>query len=141
MSSRQAGHFARHVLEMSGAMMVGMIASAAIFLTAVGMTAAEAMQQHAVLFVVLQASGMTAAMVAWMRHRGHTWRSSSEMAAAMIIPAVPLVCLRLLDMISGPVCGTYCIVTVVVMILLMLYRRADYGDVHERASAATTALS
>ena len=62
--------FVRHLLEMALAMMVGMIASAAVFLTAVGMTVDEALRQHAVLFVVVQAFGMTVAMVAWMRHRG-----------------------------------------------------------------------
>jgi hypothetical protein len=120
--------FLRHLLEMALAMMVGMIVSAAIFLSAVGMTAAEAMRQHAVLFVVLQAAGMTLAMVAWMRHRGHAWRNSAEMAAAMLIPAVPLVCLRLVDVISGPICGVYCLATIVAMVGLMLYRRSDYGN-------------
>ncbi len=130
--NRQAreGHgshrFVRHVFEMALAMMVGMMVSAAIFLSAVGMTAAEAMRQHAVLFVVLQAAGMTVAMVAWMRHRGHAWRSSAEMAAAMVAPAVPLVFLRLLDVISGPICGVYCLATIVAMVALMLYRRSDY---------------
>jgi membrane protein YdbS with pleckstrin-like domain len=130
------GHgFLRHFLEMGLAMMVGMIGSAAIFLSAVGMTAAEAMREHAVLFVVLQALGMTVAMVAWMRHRRHSWRSSSEMAAAMVAPAVPLICLRLLDVISGPICGLYCLATIVAMVVLMLYRRGDYGP------TATTAVS
>jgi hypothetical protein len=117
------------------AMMVGMIASAAVFLSAVGMTADQAMRQHAVLFVVLQAFGMTMAMVGWMRHRGHTWRSSSEMAAAMIIPAALLICLRLLDVISGPVCGVYCLATLVAMVVVMLYRRGDSGVM------ATTAVA
>jgi hypothetical protein len=121
--------FLRHLFEMALAMMAGMMVSAAIFLSAVGMTAAEAMREHAVLFVVLQAFGMTVAMVTWMRHRRHTWRSSSEMAAAMVIPAVPLICLRLLDVISGPICGVYCFTTIVAMVVLMLYRRGDYGVV------------
>ena len=134
-STRQArpGHdahgFLRHLFEMGLAMMAGMTVSAAIFLSAVGMTAAEAMREHAVLFVVLQAFGMTVAMVTWMRHRRHTWRGSSEMAAAMVIPAVPLICLRLLDVISGPICGVYCFTTIVAMVVVMLYRRADYGVV------------
>jgi hypothetical protein len=119
--------FFRHLFEMALAMMVGMMISAAVFLTAVGMTAAEAMRRHAVLFVVLQASGMTTAMVAWMRHRRHTWRRSSEMGAAMVIPAVPLICLRVLDVISGPICGVYCFITVVAMVVVMLHRRTDYG--------------
>lgn len=136
MPAREAPRFIVHVLEMGGAMMVGMSASAAIFLTAVGMTAAEAMRQHAVLFVVLQAAGMTTSMVGWMRYRGHTWRSSSEMAAAMVVPAVPLVGLRLLDVISGPICGLYCLATAVAMVALMLYRRSAYGGVDHTGAAA-----
>ena len=49
------------------------------------------------------------------------------MAVAMVIPAVPLICLRLLDVISGPICGVYCFTTIVAMVVVMLYRRADYG--------------
>jgi hypothetical protein len=125
--------FARHLFEMVAAMMVGMVASAAIFLTAVGMTADMAMRRHAVLFVVMQAVGMTATMTAWMRHRGHAWRGSSEMAAAMIVPALPLIGLRLAGAISGPICGTYCAFTFVAMVVVMFYRRHDYG----LATAAT----
>jgi hypothetical protein len=106
------------------AMVIGMIVSAAVFLSAVGMTAAEAMREHAVLFVVLQAFGMTVAMVAWMRHRRHSWRSSSEMAIVMVVPAVPLICLRLLDVISGPICGLYCLATIVAMVAVVFFRRA-----------------
>jgi hypothetical protein len=122
-------HFFRHLLEMALAMMVGMVASAGVFLSAVGMTADQALRRHAVLFVVVQAFGMTVAMVAWMRHRGHTWRSCSEMAAAMVVPTIPLICLRLLDVISGPICSVYCVSTVVAMVLVMLYRRRDYGGI------------
>jgi divalent metal cation (Fe/Co/Zn/Cd) transporter len=129
--------FGRHLLEMGLAMMVGMLASAAIFLTAVGMTAEEGMREHAVLFVVLQALGMTVAMVAWMRHRRHNWRSSSEMALAMLVPAVPLICLRLLGIISGPVCSFYCLATIVAMVALMLYRRSDYGPATAAAVSAS----
>ena len=103
--TRGSGRFVRHFVEMALAMMVGMIASAAVLLSAVGMTVDEALRQHAVLFVVVQAFGMTVAMVAWMRHRGQDWRSCSEMAAAMVVPAIGLICLRLLDVISGPICG------------------------------------
>ena len=129
--------FLRHLLEMGAAMMVGMLVSATIFLSAVGMTAAEAMREHAVLFVILQAVGMTVAMVAWMRHRRHSWRSSSEMATAMIVPAIPLICLRLLDIISGPICGLYCLATLIVMVALMLYRRSDYGTTARTAVSAS----
>lgn len=123
----QTRTFLRHLIEMAVAMMVGMIASAAIFLSVVEMTAAEAMRQHAVLFVTLQACGMTLAMVNWMRYRGHAWRSSAEMAGAMVVPAVPLIVLRLFGVISGPICGVYCLATFAAMVGLMLYRRSDYG--------------
>ena len=125
--ARPGGRFGRHLLEMVAAMMVGMMAGAAAFFGATGLAAADAMRQHAVLFVVVQAFGMTAAMVAWMRRRGHSWRGTAEMAAAMIVPAVPLVALRLADIISGPICGTYCAFTFVAMIVVMVYRRRDYG--------------
>jgi hypothetical protein len=125
--AHRAHGFGRHLLEMGLAMMVGMIVSAALFLTAVGMTAEEGMREHAVLFVVLQALGMSVAMVAWMRHRRHSWRSSWEMATAMVVPAVPLICLRLLDVISGPICSLYCLATIVAMVILMLHRRSIYG--------------
>jgi len=122
-----AFHFLLHLLGMTLAMMLGMIASAAVFLSAVGMTVEEALRAHAVLFVLVQASGMSLAMVAWMRYRRHPWKGCGEMAAAMVIPAIPLIGLRLAGVISGPICGAYCAVSLVSMILLMLYRRAEYG--------------
>ena len=120
-------HFLRHMVEMTLAMMVGMVASAAVFLAAVGMTVDEALRRHAVLFVLAQAFGMTVAMVAWMRHRGHGRRSCSEMAAAMVVPALVLIALRMLDVIGGPICGVYCMTTLAAMILVMLARPGEYG--------------
>lgn len=56
-------HFVRHLVEMTLAMMVGMMVSAGVLLTALGMSADEALRLHAVLFVVAEAFGMTVAMV------------------------------------------------------------------------------
>src|SRR5215208_2656783 len=108
------------------AMIIGMMVSATIFLSGRN-DGGRADAQHAVLFVVLQAVGMTTTMVAWMRHRRHSWRSSSEMALVMVVPAVPLICLRLVDVVSGPICGLYCLATIVAMVAVMLYRQNDYG--------------
>ncbi len=119
--------FLRHMVEMALAMMVGMVASAAVFLPALGMTVDEALRRHAVLFVLAQAFGMTVAMVVWMRHRGHGRRSCSEMAAAMVVPALVLIALRMLDVISGPICGVYCMSTLAAMGLVMLSRPSEYG--------------
>ncbi len=119
--------FLRHLLEMTLAMVVGMIAGAAVFLTAVGTTLDQALLQHPVPFTLVMAFSMTVPMVVWMRHRGHAWKPCSEMAAAMVVPAIPLICLRLTHVIGGPICGFYCAATILAMVLVMLYRRSEYG--------------
>lgn len=126
---RAGGHaFIRHAGEMTAAMMVGMVASAAVFLSVAGTTVDGALREHAVLFVCIQAVGMTVAMVAWMRLRGHAWRRCVEMGAAMVAPAVPLVSLRASGAVGGSVCGVYCIATFAAMILVLLHRRGDFGE-------------
>ena len=132
-------HFLRHLFEMTVAMMIGMVASAALFVTALGMTVDEALRRHAVAFVVVQAFGMTISMVAWMRHRRHSWRACSEMAAAMAVPAIPLICLRVTGTVTGSVCGFYCAATIVAMLLVMLYRRSEYSG-HTVLAPATLRL-
>src|SRR6266516_1542942 len=82
--------FLRHLVEMTIPMMVGMIAGAAIFTAAAGMTVDEALRRHAVPFTLVMAFSMTVPMVAWMRYRGHVWRACTEMGAAMVVPAIPL---------------------------------------------------
>ena len=57
------------------------------------------------------------------------------MAAAMVVPAVPLIGLRLAGVISGPICGAYCALTFLAMVILMLYRRRDYGYTASAVSA------
>jgi hypothetical protein len=67
-----------------------------------------------------------------MLYRGHSRRSAAEMAAAMIAPALPFVCLRLGHVISGPVAGPYMGASMVAMVALIVYRRREY----QRAAAA-----
>ena len=38
----------------------------------------------------LMGAFMAAPMVAWMRHRGHSWRDGGEMTAAMLLPMLAL---------------------------------------------------
>jgi uncharacterized membrane protein YfcA len=130
----QTFHFLRHLLEMTLAMMIGMIAGATVFLTAVGTTLDQALRQYPVPFTLVMAFSMTVSMVAWMRHRGHAWKPCAEMAGAMVVPAIPLICLRLADVISGPICGLYCALTILAMVLVMLYRRSEYGGTSAVAS-------
>jgi flagellar biosynthetic protein FliP len=124
-----AGHrrFLRHVVEMSVSMIVGMIAAAAVFLTPLGLTADEALVRYPIRFILVIAVGMTVTMVAWMRFRGHDWRSCGEMTLAMALPLIPIVLLRVTDVISAEACGVYCVASFAAMIGLMVVRRSDYG--------------
>ena len=126
-------HFLRHLFEMVLAMVLGMVAGSALFTTATGISPEDAIQNHSVVWVSVMAISMTAPMVAWMRYRAHDWSICLEMAAAMIAPAIPLCILRVADVISGGICGAYCLLSLVAMVGVMVYRR-DYFSVS--ASAA-----
>ena len=120
-------HFLRHLLEMVLAMMLGMFAGGAIFVLVTGIPADEAIKTHSVAWVSVMAFSMTAPMVMWMRVRGHGRRMCLEMAVAMIAPAIPLCALRMADVISGGICGTYCLLSLVAMFGVMAYRRDYYS--------------
>jgi hypothetical protein len=120
-------HFLRHLFEMVLAMMLGMFAGATIFVTATGISAGDAIEDHSVVWVSVMAFSMTAPMVAWMRYRRHGWSACLEMAAAMIAPAIPLCILRVADLISGGICGAYCLLSLVAMVGVMVYRRDYYS--------------
>ena len=79
--SRSIKQFVRHYLEMVAAMVVGMIV-----LGGASEVLLDLPDETAVTLVEM-AIAMTVPMVAWMRFRGHSWRLSYEMAAAMLIPA------------------------------------------------------
>jgi RND superfamily putative drug exporter len=74
------GHFARHYGEMVLAMVAGMV----VLGPPIG-----AISGHADLVMLANMGvSMTLPMVAWMRYRGHDWRSTLEMAASMIVPTL-----------------------------------------------------
>lgn len=121
----------RHLVEMMIAMHVGMGLGALLFALAVGSGGDAARRDHAVAYLLVLAFGMTVPMVAWMLYRGHSRRSAAEMAAVMVAPALPLVVLTLTDVVAGPVSGAYMGSSMVAMVALIVYRRAEY-----RAAAA-----
>jgi hypothetical protein len=81
--------FARHLLEMVLAMMGGMAVLGGALATL------GEPPGYANLFVRYGVMGafMAAPMVAWMRHRGHSWRDGGEMTAAMLAPMLAPVAL------------------------------------------------
>lgn len=119
--------FWRHFAEMIVAMSIGMVVGLAVFLTAIGMTFDEALVRRPTAILIVVAVSMTVPMIAWMRHRGHGWRSCSEMAAAMLVPVIPFLCLVWFDVTASAQCGGYCALSVAAMLALMLYRRREYG--------------
>ena len=68
---RHVSPFWRHFLQMLAVMLVGMIATGAIFIAIVGpMTWDEVTTQYPTQSLLAMAAGMTVPMVAWMLHRG-----------------------------------------------------------------------
>jgi hypothetical protein len=130
----EAGHkrhlspFWRHFLEMLAAMAVGMIATGAIFVSITGLkTWEEVTVQYPTQVLLAMAAGMSIPMVAWMLVRGMGRRNAYEMAAAMVLPVLPFLCLVWFDVTTSAQCGGYCATTIVAMLVLMRYRRSTYS--------------
>jgi hypothetical protein len=121
--------FWRHFLQMLAVMMVGMIVSAAVLLTVVGLkTWDEVTTQYGAQALLVMAVGMTVPMVAWMLYRGMGRKNSYEMAAVMVVPVIPFLCLVWLGITKSALCGPYCAVTILAMLALMFYRRSEYSS-------------
>jgi hypothetical protein len=89
-------HFVRHYVEMVVAMFLGMAVlgmPASLALGAVGVSSAELTADAPALMLLGMGVTMTVPMVAWMRHRGHGWGPSNEMAASMLIPTAGVIAL------------------------------------------------
>jgi cytochrome bd-type quinol oxidase subunit 2 len=126
--TRHMSLFWWHFLQMLAVMVGGMIATGAVFLTIVGVkTWNEVTAQYPTQALVAMAAGMTVPMVAWMVYRGMGWKNSWEMAAVMVLPVIPFLCLVWFDVTNSAQCGAYCLLTVAAMLGLMLYRRTEYS--------------
>ena len=79
--------FARHLLEMVVAMMIGMGALGVVLAT-LGEPPGYA---NLFLHYGLMGAFMSLPMVAWMRCRGHSWLDGGEMTVAMLLPMFALV--------------------------------------------------
>jgi hypothetical protein len=109
-------------------MAVGMIATGAIFVSVTGLkTWDEVTIQYPNQVLLGMAAGMSIPMVAWMLYRGMGRRNAFEMAAAMVLPVLPFLCLVWFHVGKGAQCGGYCAVTIVAMLVLMRHRRSVYA--------------
>jgi len=80
----------------------------------------------------LMGAFMAAPMVAWMRHRGHSWRDGGEMTGAMLVPMLaPVALVQLGVAVPGLSEGSLMMLSHVVMvggmIALMVYRFDRYA--------------
>jgi hypothetical protein len=125
---RRLSLFWRHFLEMLAVMVVGMLATGAIFVSVVGLASwNEITSVYPTQALVAMAAGMTAPMIGWMLYRRMGVRNSYEMALAMVLPVIPFLCLVWFNVTESAQCGGYCASTIVAMLLLMRYRRSEYS--------------
>jgi hypothetical protein len=120
--------FARHLLEMVVAMMVGM-AVLGLALWTLGEPPGYA---NLLLRYGLMGAFMATPMVGWMRYRGHSWRDGGEMTAAMLVPMFALVVpVELGVSVPGLSEGSLMMLSHVAMIggmvAWMVYRRDRYA--------------
>jgi hypothetical protein len=123
----QESHFWRHFLAMFGVMLAGMISSAAVFLTIVQQTWDEATVSYPTASLLVIAAGMSVPMGAWMLYRGMGWRNAIEMAAVMVLPVIPFLCLVWFGVTASAQCGLYCLISIVAMLGLMHHRHGEYS--------------
>ena len=115
-------------MQMLAVMMAGMFVGAAVLVTLVdAKTWDEVTTQYGTQALVVMAVGMTVPMTAWMLYRGRGRKNAYEMAAVMVLPVVPLLCLYWFDVTESAQCGAYCAVSVAAMLALMFYRRGQYS--------------
>lgn len=121
--------FWQHFLEMFAAMMIGMMIGRPVFLAITGLSStSEAGRLYPWQSVLSMALSMTVPMVAWMLFRGHGRRNSAEMAAAMLVPAIPFIILCWAHvLLGGTANGIYMVLSTLAMLGLMAYRRAVYS--------------
>lgn len=127
--------FALHFGEMVLVMMLGMYLlamPAGMAVSAVGFSSSDPVTSALVMTLT-----MTVPMVLWMRVRGHGWGRSGEMGAAMVIPSVAIVALAVAGMIPrAGLAGAVMYPMLPAMLVLMLYRRAEYAHTGADAHAA-----
>jgi hypothetical protein len=129
---RRRRRFLRHAVEMTIAMLIGMVVLGMAFrqlhLALFGTGFDDAWHEHTELAAFAMAFNMTLPMVLLMRYRGHSWERGGEMAAAMFLPALPLLVLLWLGLVSAHwVLPLQMALMLPSMVAAMLYRVDEYS--------------
>jgi hypothetical protein len=130
--------FLRHLGEMTLAMFVGMFAfglALGVSAGAAGSSLESVRVSQPELFMLGMGSAMSVTMVAWMRHRRHSWRQGWEMTAAMFVPVLGVLACYWAGAISAdPVCPLSCVLMIPAMAAAMLFRLDVYTTRHAHAA-------
>lgn len=117
---RRPARFLGHFVEMSVAMVIGMIVLAPIW--------PAAWVARPDVHAVAMAVDMTVAMALWMGVRRHSWPRIVEMSAVMVAPFAVLLVPHWLGVLPGGVLVIAAhVIMFPLMLVAMLWRRADYG--------------
>jgi len=121
-----AGHFIRHYLEMVAVMFAGM---GIFFWPTDALFSALAIGDDTLVMLLSMGVSMTVPMVAWMLVRGHGWRLSLEMGAAMVIPIAGVIVLLVTSVVDdgGMLMVLEHLVMLPAMLVAMLLRRDEYS--------------
>jgi hypothetical protein len=123
--------FARHFGEMLLAMLLGMAVLGGLAELAFLASGSSLGDQSGGLQVMLMGFSMTAPMVAWMRHRGHSAVRNAEMAASMIVPSLAAAALAWAGALdAGAALGVQHAIMVPAMLGVMLWRYDEYSHRH-----------
>jgi hypothetical protein len=139
-SHRSTRHFVRHYIEMVAAMFLGMLIlgpPAGWLFNALGTSWAD-LSPAMMLFAM--AVTMTVPMVAWMRYRGHTWRTNIEMAASMLIPTFAVMAVLLGGAAKGTLMVPEHAGMLASMLVAMLLRRDEYSAEHHNHAQPAIAV-
>ena len=127
-------HFWRHFMQMIVAMLVGMAVLGIPFraiLSTLGYRWDEAVTRFPEVVCVVMTFNMAVGMVTWMRIRGHGWRASAEMTAAMYAATALALAMFWAHVISSqPLIGVMHVLMVPAMLFAMWYRRDEYAFLH-----------
>jgi hypothetical protein len=131
---RAALVFLRHLGAMTLAMLVGMFAfglALGVIAGVAGSNLESVRVSQPELFMLGMGSAMSVTMVAWMRHRRHSWRQGWEMTAAMFVPVLGvLACYWAGAITADPICPLSCVLMIPAMAAAMLVRLDVYTTLH-----------
>jgi hypothetical protein len=134
-------HFLRHYLEMVIAMFAGMFVLGGGAVLLLGLDTGTLYDDAPELALTGMAVTMTVPMVAWMLHRGHTWRASWEMSASMFVPTFLAIALMWAGVLADghAAMGIQHVLMFPAMAGVMLLRGSDAP--HHRPAVAPAAQS